>query len=58
MGEEILYSLVFLLMGLVSILCYRNSEPDKKDPYLIRPTFLILGILSIISSIYLLVKAF
>ena len=58
MGDKIIYSLVFLLMGLVSILSYRNSETDKKDPYLIKPTFLILGVLCMIISIYLLVKAF
>lgn len=57
MRDEIIYSLVFLLLGLVSILSYRNSKTDKKDPFLIKPTFLCLGILSIISSIYLLIKA-
>jgi uncharacterized membrane protein len=58
MGDEIIYALVFLLLGLVSILSYRNSETDKKDPYQIKSTFLILGILSILCSIYLLVKSF
>lgn len=56
-GDELLYSAVFLLMGLISILWYRQSETDKKDPYLIKPTFLVMGIFSILVSVYLFIKA-
>ena len=58
MSDELIYSLIFLLMGLISILWYRTSNTDKKDPFLIKPTFLILGIFCILISLYLLVKAF
>ena len=56
MPDELLYALIFLLMGLVSTVWYRNTEWDRKDPFLIKPTFLIFGALSYLFSIYLLVK--
>lgn len=56
MNDEILYSLVFLLMGLIAILWYRESEADNKDPYLIKPTFLWGGIFCFMLSLYLLIK--
>jgi len=56
--DELIYSMVFLLLGIISLLWYRKRKIDKKDPFLIKPTFLIVGVLCLIFFIVLLVKTF
>lgn len=56
MVDDLIYGLAFLLMGLISFLWYRNSNWDRKDPFQVKPTFLVFGVLSIAASIYIFIR--
>lgn len=58
MGDELLYSLIFFLMGLVSVLWSRTSPKSKGDPFLIKSTFIGLAVLCFLVGLYLLIKSF
>lgn len=56
--DNLIYSLIILLIGLTSIQSYRTMKTNWKDPYLIKPTFLMLGVFSILIALYIFIKAF
>ena len=55
-GDELFYSLILLLLGLVSLLLHRNIESYKKDPYLTKISSLLTGIFCILVGVYLFFK--
>ena len=56
--ETLLYGLIFLILGIASFILYTGSEWDSKDPYLIKPGFLVVGVLSVGISLYLIFTSF
>ncbi len=56
--EELIYVLLFALLGLIAILWSREMEYSKTDIYASKQTLNIMGWFMLLCSIYLLVKAF
>ena len=57
MVEEILYGLIFLLIGIICIHLGKSEPKDKKDPFLVRISLLTIGFFSVLSAFYLFFKA-
>lgn len=58
MSDEIIYGLVFLLMGLITLLWSKNATKSKGDPFLIKIIFIGGGIFCFLVAIYLFIKSF
>ncbi len=56
-GDELLYSLILLLIGLIALLLHRNIESYKKDQYLTKISSLLTGVFCILVGFYLFFKA-
>lgn len=56
MHDEIFYSLVFVLLGLIGIHWGKNATKSKNDPLLVRVTLIGGGIFCFVIAIYLILK--
>ncbi len=56
MGEEVIYSLLFLLTGVIGIIWAQQAPKAKGDPFLIKVSQYSFGFLSILIGLYLMFK--
>lgn len=57
MNDEIFYSFLFLCIGMAGILWAQAIPKRRRDPFLSRKSLYAVGILSVLVSLYLLLKA-
>lgn len=55
--ENFLYASLLFLVGVISLKLRKEERVDWKDPYLVRISLLVIGIFSVLISIYLFIKS-
>ena len=56
MDEELIYSILFFLIGAIAIIWARNAPKTRGDPFIIKISQYTMGIVSVLVGLYLLFK--
>jgi hypothetical protein len=54
--EELIYAVIFIIMGSIAILWAQDAPPTKGDPFLIKISQYSTGIVCVVIGAYLLFK--
>ena len=54
MIEELIYSILFLLMGAIALIWAKRAPKTRDDPFAIKVSQYTMGIISILAGLYLL----
>jgi hypothetical protein len=57
MEEDLVYSILFLLMGAIGIIWAQSAPKTQGDPFAIKISQYTMGIVAILAGLYLLFKA-
>ncbi len=56
MAENLVYSVLFLLIGTIGIIWAQSAPKSKGDPFAIKISQYTMGILAVLVGLYLLIK--
>lgn len=56
MIENLIYSIVFLLIGAIAIIWAQSAPKTKGDPFAIKISQYTMGIVAVVAGLYLLLK--
>lgn len=57
MAENLVYSVLFLLIGAIGIIWAQSAPRTKGDPFAIKISQYTIGIVAVLAGLYLLIKA-
>ncbi len=56
MAENLVYSILFLLIGTIGIIWAHSAPKTKDDPFAIKISQYTMGIVAVLAGLYLLIK--